>query len=452
MQTPDETEKISELKASRRARILRIWYVRFMALLLVCLFLFALILPLRPHYSESENRELSSFPSFSFSALFSGDYFDEIAVWYADTFPMRDTFISLNTFLSGAYGQNEIRIHGKVEVADEIPTEASEIPVDITSRPDTPAPAEVAPPEPTAQTVGAVLYYGDTAYEYYNFQREFTDRYIGTVNRAAALLEGKADVYAMVVPTSMGITAPEKITRSIQTSDQEKALEYMYGSMSAKVKKVPLYNAMKAHKDEYIYFRTDHHWTALGAYYAYAEWMRVKGVQPLPLTAYTETIFPGYLGSFYNANKDAALKANPDTVYAYQPPSTNDANILLNSNGQWKMSKIISDISSAPESAKYLTFIAGDNPLTCITNPNKNDGSVCLLIKESFGNAFTPFPVENYQYLYVLDYRYFAKYDKRGLVEYCDAIKGSSLDVVFLNNISATRNESLINSLSYFVK
>ena len=443
LKTPDETEKIAELKASRRARILRIWYVRFMAALLVCLFLFALLLPLRPRFSESENRELSPFPRFSFSALFSGRYFDEIAVWYADTFPMRDKFISLNTYLSGAYGQNEIRIHGKVEEADDIPTDASEISVDTSSTPV---------PEPTAQTVGALLYYGDTAYEYYNFRREFTDRYISTVNRAAALLEGKADVYAMVVPTSMGITAPEKITASIRTSDQEKALEYMYGSMSDKVKKVPLYNALKAHKDEYIYFRTDHHWTALGAYYAYAEWMRVKGVKPIPLTAYKETAFPGYLGSFYNANKDAGLKANPDTVYAYQPPSTNDASIRFNSNGQWKPYKIISDMTSASESSKYLTFIAGDNPITYIKNPNKNDGSVCLLIKESFGNAFAPFPVENYQYVYVLDYRYFAKYDKRGLVEYCDAIAGSSLDVIFLNNISATRNESLINSLSYFVK
>ena len=443
-----EPEKKTDLKASRKLRILRIWYVRFMAVLLVCLSVFALLLPLRPHYSQSENRTLSPFPRFSFSSLFSGKYFDEIAVWYADTFPMRDKFISMNAYLSDTYGQKEIRIHGKVEKADDIPTVTSEISVDLDSKSQKSDSSQTKkqPPEPTAQTVGALLFYGDTAYEYYNFHRDLTNQYVSTINRAAALLKKKANVYAMIVPTSMGITAPEKITRSIQTSDQEKALEYMYGGMSKQVKKVPLYS------NEYIYFRTDHHWTALGAYYAYMEFMKVKGEQPLPLSSYIETTYPGYLGTFYNASKDPKLKANPDTVYAYQPPSTNDANILLNSSGQWKMSKIISDMSDAPESSKYLSFIAGDNPLTHIVNPTKKDGSACLLIKESFGNAFAPFPVENYQHLYVLDYRYFAKYDKRGLAKYCTSIKASSLDVIFMNNISATRNKSLINSLSYFVR
>ena len=464
------SQKRKELQELRKARTLQIWYVRFMAVLLVAFFWFALFFPLRPSRSESENRDLTPFPRFSFSSLFSGEFFDQISVWYADTFPLRDHFISLNTLVSGAYGQNDIRIHGNLTKGDEIP-EIAEAPTDenaVSSQIDSPEGAAVseegatggetpsqtppeAPPQPTAQTLGALLINGDTAYEYYNFVLSISDEYIATVNRAAALLQGKATVYDMIIPTSMGITAPEDLTATIQTSDQKKAIEYMYGGMTPDVKKIELYDLLKSHRDEYIYFRTDHHWTALGAYYAYAEWMRVKGVSPLPLTAYIEYAFPGYLGSFYNSSKKLPqLAANPDTVYAYQPPSTNSAVICHKTTGQWITTQIISDMSAS--SSKYLTFIKGDHPFTDICNPQKDDGSVCLIIKESFGNALSPFPVENYQHLYVLDYRYFANYDPRGLVQFCEESAGTSMDVIFVNNISATRNQSLMNSLSNFVR
>ena len=77
------------LSGVRRLRILGIFNIRVFMLVLFAFFIVSLIIPLRPSYSESEKRKLAKFPSFSFSALFSGDYFDGINEWYADTFPFR---------------------------------------------------------------------------------------------------------------------------------------------------------------------------------------------------------------------------------------------------------------------------------------------------------------------------------------------------------------------------
>ena len=251
----------------------------------------------------------------------------------------------------------------------------------------------------------------------------------------------------MIVPTSMGITAPDELTAAINTSDQQKAINYMYSRIGS-AKTVPVYDILKAHKDEYIYFRTDHHWTALGAYYAYYSFMQLKGETPTVLADYSQREFPGYLGSFYTSSgKLPQLAANPDTVFAYQPKETNTAEIHYE-NGTVANGDIISDMSGSP--SKYLTFIKGDRPLEVINNPTRTDGSACIVIKESFGNAFVPFLVSHYNTVYVVDYRYFSKIDGRGLVQLC-ADTGAK-EVLFINNISATRNKALVADIDSFVR
>lgn len=470
--TTDDDRKI--LTNMRRLRILNVWYVRLFVVTALFMLVLSLIIPLRPKYSESEKRELARFPKFKFSAFFSGDYFDGINEWYADTFPLREKLTDINTAFTGLYGKTEVKVHGTVEKGDEIPSEntpsseaskpqetvSSAVP-DTTSsevssenktnssqaQPSTPPKEE----KPTAQTLGALLINGDTAYEYYNFVKATADSYASAVNRAAVLLSGKSEVYCMVVPTSMGICVPDSLLATVNTSNQRDAINYMYSGMKGGgVKTVSLFDTLKAHKNEYIYFRTDHHWTALGAYYAYADFIKLKGGAPKALTDFKEHSFPGYLGSFYTSSKKLPqLATNPDTVYAYEPVETNSIEIHYE-NGQIKMQEIISDMSKTSQSTKYLTFIKGDRPLSIITNPTLNDGSCCVVIKESFGNALVPFLVPHYQKLYVVDYRYFSKIDQRGLVQLCTDI--GAKDVLFINNISATRNKSLVASINSLVR
>lgn len=458
---------ISNLRA---VRILNIWYVRFFMLLLFAFFILSLIIPLRPKYSESEKRELAKFPKFTLSAFFSGDYFDGINTWYSDTFPLRDRLTELNARVSGLYGISDTRIHGTVEQGDEIPKENTENTKtedvassesessaesatedsSVTEEPSEQASAEAKEETPSTQTLGALLISGDTAYEYYNFVKATADSYVAAVNRAAALLNGRAAVYDMIVPTSMGICAPEAALAGINTSDQREAIKYMYSGMSG-VKTVPIFDTLKAHNKEYIYFRTDHHWTALGAYYAYGEYIKLAGGKPRPLEDFTVREFPNYLGSFYTSSgRLPQLAANPDTVYAYQPSETNSIDIQYE-DGSWHYGQeIISDMSASSQGSKYLTFIKGDRPFSVIHNPALADNSACIVIKESFGNAFVPFLVSHYQTVYIVDYRYFPSVDPRGLAQ-LQADTGAK-DILFINNISATRNKSLVASIDAFVK
>ena len=465
----EEQEKRKIISNQRKLRILNIVYVRFFIFLLYGFFVISLIIPLRPKYSESEKRELARFPKFTASSFFSGKFFEGIGEWYSDTFPFRETLTELNARVTGLYGKTDTRIHGTVEKGDDIPEAGETASSDLqnssseqagaeTAPPETAEsssaaeppkekPAEPAPAEPTTQTLGALLINGDTAYEYYNFVRETADAYTAAVNRAGQLLNGSAAVYDIIVPTSMGITAPDELTAAINTSDQQKAINYMYSCIGS-AKTVPVYDILKAHKDEYIYFRTDHHWTALGAYYAYYSFMQLKGETPTVLADYGQRQFPGYLGSFYTSSgKLPQLAANPDTVFAYQPKETNTAEIHYE-NGAVANGDIISDMSGS--SSKYLTFIKGDRPLEVINNPARTDGSACIVIKESFGNAFVPFLVSHYNTVYVVDYRYFSKIDGRGLVQLC-ADTGAK-EVLFINNISATRNKTLVADIDSFVR
>lgn len=464
-QNNSDNEAKEILCNQRKLRILNIIYVRFFIVLLFAFFVLSLIIPLRPKYSESEKRELAKFPKFTISAFFSGKYFSGLNEWYSDTFPLRDTFTNLNARLTGLYGKTKVQIHGTVEKSDDIPeasgaasgedssdassaeSNSSEPPQSSeTPSADTPSKPSEQPAQ-TTQTLGALLINGDTAYEYYNFVRSTADSYTAAINRAAQLLSDKAAVYDMIVPTSMGITAPEDVVKGINTSDQNKAINYMYSGMSG-VKTVPIFDTMKAHKNDYIYFRTDHHWTALGAYYAYCDFIKLTGATPSPLDSFTLREFPGYLGSFYSSSgKLPSLAANPDTVYAYQPRETNTLEVHYE-NGTVGTADIISDMSASPQ--KYLTFIKGDRPFEIIANPEKSDGSACIIVKESFGNAFVPFLVSHYQNVYIVDYRYFSKIDARGLLQLCTDT--GARNVLFLNNISATRNKSLVAAIDSFIR
>ena len=439
---PDEKRLMRSL---RLQRLINISGIRVFFAVLFLVAVIALIPALRPEYSDSEKRNLAAFPEFSFSALMSGDYFDDINIWFSDTFPFRDTLVNINSYLNGMLDTGNVEVHGDVEKGDDIPDIK---PGGNTDTPVTEPPKTEKPKGPAVEKLGAVMVVDNAAYEYYNFNETTSKAYAAHINRAAAILGDKADVYDIIVPTSMGITAPKDIVKDVNTSDQKKAINYMYSLMSDDVKTVPLYDTLTAHKDEYIYFRTDHHWTARGAYYAYFNYMSIKGGTPSPLSSFTERQFPGYLGSFYSASqKSPKLAATPDTVYAYEPK--HNLMTLYYEDGTVKETTIIADGNQINTTSKYMSFIHGDKPLGIMKNPEINDGSVCVVVKESFGNAFVPFLTQNYETVYVIDYRYFSKIDNRNLLKLVEDT--GAQDVVFINNISATRNSALVNAIGSFV-
>jgi hypothetical protein len=290
----------------------------------------------------------------------------------------------------------------------------------------------------------SVVAVGDSAYELYTYLDDVANNYAKSVNSVAKSLDGIADVYDIVVPLSSGITFPDNLRDKITSSDQQAAVKAIEGKMDSSVHVVNIYDTLMQHRNEYIYFRTDHHWTTLGAYYAYTRLCEEKGIEPEGLESHETIEFDGFLGSFYNDTSDAKLKANPDTVTAYYPTASSTMHVEASDGTKYDW-PVIYDVTNYSASLKYSTFIASDNPYTEIVNGDLDDGSSCIVVKESFGNAFVPFLVDHYQTIYVIDYRYWT-----GSISELAKEKGVS-DVIFVNNLSMIRNKSLVGKL-YRVK
>lgn len=408
---------------------------------------------LRPSYSEAEKRELTKFPEFSFASLFDGSFFKGLDKWYSDTFPGRDELVTLNAGLNKLNGIGGTQISGNVEKADEIKQADKLTEEDLlsSSEPDkntesTASRIQMDVKNKKTHSLGATLIVGDSAYEYYNFVEKTADRYARLVSKTALALKGKTNVYDIVIPTSIDIMLPDEIRENITSSDQKKAIDYIYGTMIDGVKTVDIHNTLIRHMDEYIYFRTDHHWTATGAYYAYAEFMKAAGKAPVALSEYKTKSYKNFIGAFYtDTGKNPALTKNPDTVVTYLPLYKNSF-YYIDKDGKKHDYQILTDVSEWSKYYKYSTFIGGDNPLSVMTNKEYKGKESCIVVKESYGNAFIPFLLPHYKKVYVVDYRYY----QGSVIDLAEKYKVN--DLLFLNNISVTRSESLVEDLESITK
>lgn len=277
----------------------------------------------------------------------------------------------------------------------------------------------------------------------FTYQKEIAESYAAAVNRLAEKLGNAAVVYDMLIPLSSEITFPDNLRDQINSTDQRTAMDRIFGMLEDSVVKLDIYDALMSHRTEYIYFRTDHHWTALGAYYAYERFCQEKGMEPETLDSYETKRFDGFLGSFYkDSGESAALGNHSDEIIAYLPKNYDSIRLSVTAADGTEFDwPIISDVSGYDASLKYSTFTAGDNPMTVVENSNLTDGSSCVVVKESFGNAFVPFLADHYQTIYVIDYRYWS-----GSVSGFAKEKGVK-EVLLLNNLSMVRNKYLVGQL-----
>lgn len=324
-----------------------------------------------------------------------------------------------------------------------VPTEATTVPVEETT-----APTEVtAPPDPYAVHYyeSGVVRVGTMAYEIVYRVPSSIAQYAQVVNRAADAFGEGIQVYDLLIPTSMGIVFPEEAKANCPDYvDQSVIINDTNSQLSGNVRIVDAYNKLLAHKDEYLYFRTDYHWNGPAAYYAYEAFCETKGITPYTMDQREELQFDGYLGYlyWYNSDKDPILKANPDTVYAYKPATGGVTMTCTDKDGNTFGYPIIADVSDWSSSAKYMCFAAGDQPFAEFKNPNITDGSACIVIKESFGNALMSYIVDHYSTVYEIDYRYW----KGDIAQF--AKDNGVTDVIFANNLSMLRNNYLIGKLS----
>lgn len=415
------------------------------------------IIPLRPTYSETEKRTLEKFPEISVEALASGEYFSDISTWFSDTFPYREMLTKANTSIKQFYGFKTVDIHGDVEQGDEIPdapmentttAQSSDIQQNIpqSTQPTPTTDATDPMPDIKTQSLGAIVVAGDAGYEYYSFSNDLAPRFINSVSNIKGAANVKGDVYAMLIPTSIDITLNDSLRAQINSADQKKALNYFNSSFQNVTAVDGIYDAQRLHRKEYTYFRTDHHWTALGAYYAYEQFALEKGITPIPLEQYETKTFDNFLGTFYSGSGQTAKMAeNPDTVTAYLP--YNDVSChIVEADGDEFYWNVITDVTNHDRGSKYLTFIGGDNAITTITNKDNPNGETCVVIKESYGNAFVPFLIPHYSTVYVIDPRHYS-----GTLSEFTQDKNID-DVIFVANISTTRNYVYIDAMERVIK
>ena len=421
--------------------------------------LLGLLVPLRPDVSEVENRTLTKFPEFTLETFLNGEYFSDISTWYSDTFPLRDQFITANQKITALYGpKTNEQVLGADVQADEIPTETTSVQPDTSqatlSQTDssTDTQSQVGNGEPVLpnsyQMEEAVqdqiqkrLYVKDgAAYTIYGFDQSAADIYTKALSNAAAELSGQTNVYSILVPLNSGVMLDEKTLESLGGSDQKQTISYYYNSYSG-VTGVETIDTLREHNSEYLYFRTDHHWTALGAYYVYRNFCQVKGWTPNELDSYETMQFTPFLGTYYTKlNKPADMEANPDTVTAYIPHGTNTMTYQDKDGKEYEWN-VIRDVSKRSAGSGYSTFIAGDNPMSVIQNPNITDGSACLVLRESYANCLVPFLVDHYQTIYIVDFRY-------ANVNVVDFIKEKQIkDFIAVNNIGIINSEKVATTI-----
>ncbi len=263
-------------------------------------------------------------------------------------------------------------------------------------------------------------------------------RYAELISSYKRELGDGVNVYNMVVPTSVEFYLPKKYAK--YSNSEKREIEFIYSKLTDGVIPVDAYSVLEAHKDEYIYFRTDHHWSDLGAYYAYTAFCNAIGQTPPPLSDYTaKTKEELFVGSLFGYTNDITLKNNPDTftyymtkspfkgeTYNYRTLTLTEANPIYH--------------EYATGSAMYGMFLGSDGIHVKITT-SAGTGRKIVMFKESYGNAFAPYLIDSFDEIYVIDIRYFGK----NAVQYIKDV--GATDVLFINNVFAANTSKLIDGI-----
>lgn len=438
-----------------------------------------------PEISVTEKRELAVRPKFSFSALLDGSYIQQFESYYSDTFPGREKLLGMNRKMNKFYyyspsEQNYLVIdyqggaeHGGEALADVeaalsgIKKAASAVPPSPATIPSAPTPGnETEPSEPDAElpeldlpqesevvSNGSIIIVGDRAMDVPTATWPIVDNYAAAVNALNDALGPDVRTISLITPNSAEFYSPE----SMHTGDhsQKEMIDYCYGKLDKDIVTVDAYSALREHTDEYIYFRTDHHWTALGAYYAYTNFCKAAGFEPAELKDFQTGTYQGFLGSMYTYTQgypqSDALRESPDTLTYYLPKVETHAKYYSDttlSDGipiSVVYTKLAEDVDN-----KYLCFIGGDNPV-CIIQTAVEDGPVCLMLKESYGNAFAPFLTSHYSKIVVIDPRKFNQQGKPSLDLKAFAAEQGVDDLLVLNYPFMVSNSYYIEWLNRLV-
>ncbi len=314
----------------------------------------SLVNPVRK-YSESENRNLAQLPKFSFEALFTEKDDEKWTLKYeefvTDQFVMRDNWISIKTAAEKLLGKKD----------------------------------------------SGGVYFGKDGYliEKYEQNMERTEANIAVLQGMLTKLSDKYNVKVMLAPTA-SLVHRDKLPLFAPDWDQAGLIDRVAGLGNF----VDVRDVLDAHKDEYIYYRTDHHWTSLGAYYAYTELCEALGIEPLAIGEgglTKETLSSEFLGTL-------AQKINYSGKYDILDTYHTDLKLEVNYNQGQRVTDTLYERSYLEKTSKYSVFLNENQPYVEITTENKN-GKTLVMVKDSYSHCMVPMLVNHYERIVLIDFR-----------------------------------------------
>jgi len=327
-------------------------------------------------FSDTENRNLTRFPKLTFSGVLDGSFLQNLGDYVADQFPGRNFWISVNLKANQLLGRKEA---GGVYLCGEYL-------IQIPSEPNW---------EQAERNLAAV--------------DAFSEKY------------PELNMVMSVVPNSVVINSA-LLPENAPVRDQLSDLDWIDEQLE-KVPFVDVTEALQAHDDEYLYYKTDHHWTSLAAKYAFHALAEPLKIRPVEESAYTSYLvsnsFEGTLSS------KSGSHAATDSVEIYIPHTNIDYYVSYADTGE----KISSFYRRSALTAKdhYTVFFGGNYSRIDVTTTADTERAL-LIFKDSYANCMVQFLYPYYDHITIIDPRYY--YDNIDLVVKSEGIT----DVLFLYN------------------
>lgn len=344
------------------------------------IFVFFILFLIMPDvvFSEQENRELTQAPQFNFDDLFSGKFTKKFETYTTDQFPLRDNWITVKA-------RSELLI-GKKE------------------------------------NKGIYLCDNDTLIERYKTP---DIKQLKTNIDAVSALSENADVpvYFGLIPGASEIHS-DLLPKNAPNDSQKDVINFCYENSGAK--NIDIYSALKSHSNEYVFYRTDHHWTSLGAYYGYKSIMDTMGINTSSLSSFNRrTVTDKFYGTVYS--KSGINWVKPDTIEIFA--EQDDATTVINYSEGEPTKSTMYDYDYLEKKDKYSMFMGGITPLITLETGN-TDAPVLLVVRDSYMDSLIPFLQGNFSKIYVLDLRYYKTQLMQSSIQ--DFIKDNSIDEVLV--------------------
>ena len=347
-------------------------------------------------FSKKENRYLKEFPEINKEVILSGKFGEEFEEYTSDQFILRDKWITVKTITDlGMLKKDNGRVYfGKKDYLFEIDNKIDEKQFD--------------------KNIEAINSFS------YNINQLDKD-----ISVSALLVPSKSEVLKDKLPEFAPIISEKNLFKKLDKI------------LSEKINVINPIADFYDKSDDYIYYKTDHHWTSKGAYYGYKFFMENKNETPLGKDQFRiKSVTNDFLGTTYR--KANYYKGLPDTIDEYSYKDKIEYGIIVN---QKEKVNSLYDESYLNETDKYSYFLGGNKAILEINTSEKNGKSI-LIIKDSFANSFIPFLLSHYENIVVIDTRYFNK----SIKEY---IREKEInEILFLFNIKNFVNEKSIQILN----